>query len=1661
MTQRNPSPKAELLVLNEKLIEERGYWLDRLESMPESATLPLTNPHATDQLANEWSETTFKISDSTYDRLANLTAQGPFLLYTTLLAALKICLYKYTGITRIAVGSPIRKGEGRSSTDNALVIIDQLNATMTFRQLLMAIRTTLLEAYAHQQYPFERLIRDLGYEHQSAALFRVSLALEEIHHPMPDIGQDIQIHIAKASDHLVATLRYAAKVIDESMVASFVNHYLTLLDQALTDTNAPIGSLSMASAAEQQRVLYAWQGAKQQLGNESVLTLFARQVEQRPQATAVRFATEELSYALLEARSNQIAHYLKALGVGAEVRVGLCMERSPWMICAILGIMKAGGAYVPLDPRYPTERLNLMIEDAEPTVLLTMSELAEHVPSAKIHPIYLDRAIPELSDYPVSAPPLSYHPEQLAYIIYTSGSTGAPKGVLVPQRGLVNLVLAQIELFAIDHTSRLLQFAPLSFDASVSEIWTALLAGAELVMAAWETMVPGLELIELLERAKITTITLPPSILAALPDADLPDLQTLVVAGEPCPAYLVDRWGQQRRMLNAYGPTENTVCATAGSCDSGPRQPAIGSALPNVQVYLLNHQLQPVAVGIPGMLYIGGMGLSRGYHQNPRLTAERFIPDLWGGTPGARLYNTGDIARFRPDGQLEYIGRSDQQVKLRGYRIELGEIEAVLQQHPAVQTSVLALHTNQAQQQHLVAYVVAKSAVTLTITELQQHCNRLLPNYMLPTIFMLLPELPHTPNGKIDRQSLPIPEQVRPGLVKDFVAPRSETETILAQIWADILNIDHVGIEHNFFELGGHSLLATQVLSRVREICKVDVPLRNFFRVPTIAALANIVDTSETVSKVPALRVLAERHKLPLSFAQQRLWAIEQLHPGESIYNIPGALQLDGQLEPAGLEYALNEIVRRHEVLRTTFALSDEGPIQRIAADLHITIPLRDLESNAAQEQAVLDQLLQTEAALPFDLNHGPLLRAQLIRLAPERHLLLFTLHHIIADGWSLGILTNEFATLYTAFIEQRPSPLPDLAIQYADFAAWQRQWLQGSILADKLNYWKQQLANAPTRTTFPPDRPRPAIQSYTGATLVQQLSPALTSALLDLSRQFDVSLFMALSGGFAILLNRYVNSNDLVIGTDVANRQYLEVEPLIGFFVNVLPLRFDLGGNPSFAELAARIRVTALDAFTHQDVPFEKIVDELKLPRNLEHNPLVQVLFVLQNAPAPPLELPGLTIQPLFTDTQTAKFDLFVSVQEKAAELQVFWNYNSDLFDRATIEAMSTQFDLLLQRIVTNPTMRLNKLGIDLSQEKETQHMQPSDRKEQRRKTFTSVKPKVVSTPVESLIKTSYLTPDQPLPLIIEPAVSDVDLIEWAQANRTWIEQELHTHGAILFRGFGVNDVDTFERVAQSVTDELFGEYGDLPREGLGGKVYTSTPYPADKAILFHNESSHLHRWPMKQWFYCVKAAQQGGETPLADCRKVYAALSPELRERFAQKQLMYVRNFTDGLDVRWQDFYGTDDRSIVEEYCRETEVECQWQPGNNLRTRQIRMAVAQHPETAETIFFNQIPVHHIACLDEAARASLQALYREEDLPRNVYYGDGTPIEDEVVEQVLAAYEQVAVRFPWQEGDIILLDNMLVAHARDPFVGPRKIVVAMGDMITAEGLDRARHNIQ
>ncbi|MDZ7399742.1 MAG: amino acid adenylation domain-containing protein [candidate division KSB1 bacterium] len=1110
--------------------------------------------------------------------------------------------------------------------------------------------------------------------------------------------------VASPGKRFFLQIAYDTHRFSDATIWRMLNHLAVLLAGFVEHENGAIKNLSLLTEDEQRQLLVEWNNTSGDYPSElCVHEVFEAQVEKTPEAIALAFEGETMSYRALNARANQLARFLQKSGVGQEGLVGICMERSLEMIVAMLGVLKAGGAYVPMDPNYPSDRIEYMLTDSGVAILLTQQLLKPNLPQTGATMICLDADWETIARESTKNLGRTTTPENLAYLIYTSGSTGRPKGTMLNHRGLVNFCQAHAEVMKAEPNRRLLQFASISFDASVAEIYTALLSGATLQLAKQETLMSAVDLTRLLDENGVTSISLPPSMLTVMSPEGLDSLAVVLSAGEACTTDIINQWSKGRRVVNGYGPTEITIGASWSVFENlaeDVKSVHIGRPILNKQIYLLDEHLRPVPIGVAGELCVGGIGLARGYLHRPDLTAEKFIPNPFSAAAGERLYRTGDLARYRPDGNIEFLGRIDHQVKIRGFRIELGEIEAALQGHPAVKMAAVLAREDQAGEKKLVAYFVADpKAAEPTANDLYAYLKERLPDYMVPAIFMKLDEMPLTPNGKINRKVLPAPDQGRPELGRAYIAPRTQTEELVAGIMAQVLAVERVGVQDNFFELGGHSLLGVRVQSRIRDAFGIELPLRHLFESPTVEALARIIDRERLSAQgleAPPIQRIPRDQDLPLSFAQQRLWFLDQLEPNSPFYNIPSAMRLSGHLNKEALKRSIAEIVRRHETLRTTFKAVKGKPYQVIAEDFSVTINEIDLSHlPEAEQETKVQQLATEEAQRPFDLVSGPLFRVTLISLKPDDHVVLFTLHHIISDGWSMGVLVKEVAELYQAFAEGKESPLPELPIQYADFAHWQKNWLSGEVLEKQLAYWKEKLAGSPPVIELPTDRPRPAVQSFKGSMISKRYSGELLQSLKAFCQKENVTLFMTLLAAFKTLLYRYSGQSDINVGTPHANRNRSELEGLIGFFVNTLVLRTDLSGDPNFKELVKRVRETALGAYAHQDLPFETLVEALQPQRDLSHTPLFQVMFVLQNAPAEKIELPGLTISPVPFESGTAKFDLSLVIFEEENGFTASFEYNSDLFDRSTIERMMEHFGIVLENVMADPEQKVSAVPI------------------------------------------------------------------------------------------------------------------------------------------------------------------------------------------------------------------------------------------------------------------------------------------------------------------------------------------------------------------------------
>ncbi|WP_292867177.1 non-ribosomal peptide synthetase/type I polyketide synthase [Nostoc sp. LPT] len=1334
----------------------QSYWLEKLTAplvldLPTDRTRP---PIKTYHVSGK----TIKLDAQVTKNLKLFSQQQGCTLLMILLSVYTTLIHRLTGQDDIIVGVPtsgrsLLGGEGMVGyCAHFLPIRSELAGNPTFVEYLKQMRGNLLEAYEHQDYSFAQLLNQLNLPRDTSRspLVDVSFNLEPpITLPqmsqldvnlLPQVvnfkDQDLHLNVAERAGELLLECNYNTDLFDAYTIERWLSHFQTLLQAIVTEPEQHLRKLPLLTADQRHQLLVEWNDTQAEYPfDKCIHQLFESQVKRTPDAVAVVFENVQtryvasLTYRELNAKANQLAHYLQTLGVGADVLVGLCVERSLLMVVGLLGILKAGGAYVPLDPEYPQERLNFMLEDAQVQVLLTQQHLLERLPEyhAPLHfglprlrsaqvaqcRVCLDtdwQLISQSSDLDLVN---SNTRENLAYVIYTSGSTGQPKGVMIQHHSLVNITQTAIVEYGLSNSDRSLQFSSISFDVAAAEIYPCLSCGATLVLRTDEMLSSVQTFIEKCRDWNLTVLDLPTAywyqVTSELANANLllPDCIRLVtIGGEPLLKQQLRIWqqhiGEYPQLINAYGPTETTVAATlcklsgSATTEIDEQKIPIGHPIHNTQIYILDQYLQPVPIGIAGELHIGGAGLARGYLNRPELTQEKFIPNSFSTDSDSRLYKTGDLAHYLPDGNIEYLGRIDNQVKIRGFRIELGEIEAVLNQHSDVQTSCVIARKDTLGVQRLVAYVIPNLHLTPASPQLRQYLSSQLPLYMVPNAFVVLETLPLTSNGKVDYRSLPAPDLASQMLDK-FVAPHTSIEKTVAQIWTEVLRIEQVGIHNNFFELGGHSLLATQVISRLQSAFQISLPLRYLFKSPTVAQLSDAIlaelqtDSGLTLGAI----VPVPREKdIPLSWAQERLWFLHHLEGESGAYTMSCALRLVGNLNVKALEGALQEIVRRHEVLRTRFAIKDDKPVQAIAPHITITLPVVDLQ-NVPDSWKQVEQQAKKEARKPFDLANDSVLRVMLWRVSQDEYILLLAIHHIAADGWSIGVLNRELSVHYRAISAGSSAVLPELSVQYADFAVWQRQWLTNQVLERQLSYWKQELAGAPPLLELPTDRSRPAVQTFRGGVERFQIDGKLTQQLRQIGQESEATLFMTLLAGFVVLLSRYSGQTDLVVGSPIANRNRKETEPLIGFFVNTLALRFDLSQEPSFEALLAQVRQVTLNAYEHQDLPFEILVEELQPERKLNRNPLVQVAFALQNAPTSDWDLPGLSVEQMLWHLDTVRVDLELHFWETLEGLNGFCCYSSDLFDAAMIARMMQHYQTLLAAIVPYPEQPVNRLPL------------------------------------------------------------------------------------------------------------------------------------------------------------------------------------------------------------------------------------------------------------------------------------------------------------------------------------------------------------------------------
>ncbi|MBV9791418.1 MAG: amino acid adenylation domain-containing protein, partial [Chloroflexi bacterium] len=1357
---RLPLPSAELLDRLTEAVEatarHESFWIGQLKAA-NPATLPLlpletgvtTPAHAASQqaLSAPLDAPLHRRLQARFGRQSGLPA---------LLSAWLIYLYRHHNEAALSVRFSDERIRAVAAGLEPLIARDvplnlALSAELRFADVQRLVEAQIGQLHEHLSYLHDLTLRfpALSTDPKTIPITLVVTSQPARFKPSAEAG----LTIAVAEDGSQTRLILRSATIDPATHAelhAIGERIQALLSAVVADPDQPISRLPLLTARERQQ-LAAWNDTAVRFPNaQPAPQIFEEQARRTPDAIAMSFADQTLSYRELNARANQLAHVLIERGVaqGApdETFVGVALDRSPELLISLLAIHKAGGVYVPLDPAHPEERIRFMLADTQAPIVLTRTDLRDRLGDYTGQVIALDREWTTIAQASSANPSVTIEPSSLAYVMYTSGSTGQPKGVLCTHDGLTNRLLWSLHTYRIGAADSMVQIAAIGFDISVWEMLFPLLAGARLVIAEPERHKDAEYLVELLASERVTSAHFVPSLLDLFLDhpevTRCTTLRQVVCGGEALSVELKRKFFRTfpaAELHHAYGPTEAAISVTHWNCRdrAHPDHVPLGRPIANTQIHILDQHGEPVPIGVTGELHIGGVPLARGYLNRPDLTATAFIADPF--DPNARLYRTGDLGRWLPDGNLEFLGRRDSQLKIRGFRVELGEIEAVLIEHPQVRQAIVIARDDQGAGKRLVAYVVEEPR-TKNLEPNEEQTNKRtneqstentppspaaagegrrgdeglasnlrtflttrLPEYMVPSGFVVLDRFPLTPNGKVDRAALLKLNYNQRLVGNEYVVPETALERRLAGVWSELLGVQEVGTLDNFFTLGGHSLLASRLISWIRQHAQVDLPLRAIFAYPTIQSLAQHITATrqqQGLSDVPTIEPSERSDHNPLSFAQERLWFLDKLLPPLGLYNSPIALHLRGALDVAALERAFARLLSRHEILRSSIREIDGRAALVIAEELLFTLRTEQLPELPTSGAALPDHpavraLMEAEASQPFDLTQPPLIRTTLLRQRADEHLLLVTTHHIVSDGWSAEILFRDLSAFYNAEIHGATANLPELPIQYLDVAAWQRRWLRGSALEKQLNFWQQELHDLPEQTALPTSKPRPAELSYRGAIYRQQLPQALRDKLLAVAESCEATSFMALVAAFQTLLHRYSGQDEIAIGTPFANRHQAETANLIGLFVNTVVLRASYADDPSFVELLRRVRATTVNAYEHQDCPFEKVVERVHGSRDLNRQPLFQTMLVLNNSWQLGDNLRGLKVERVTIDRRASMFDLTLEAHQHADGLLLEWEYSTDLFDARYVERLAGQFITLLEGIVANPETRVGQLPL------------------------------------------------------------------------------------------------------------------------------------------------------------------------------------------------------------------------------------------------------------------------------------------------------------------------------------------------------------------------------
>lgn len=1336
--------------------ENLSFWKSQLSGLPPLFQFPTDKPRPPLQ-EFKGDHVNIELSSGDVDKLKALARTQRASLFMTLLGGFKAVLYRYTNISDIPVGCPV-SGRNVPGTENliglflnTLVMRTRLRPNATFLELLENVRETVLNAQDHQNIPFEKIVEELEPERSLsyAPVFQILFSFQTFsghsagfsgmqfnildYETKSTQGFDLAFNLNESSNGIVGSIEYDSGIFERETIAGLIRHYQNFLEKVIETPNLPIHQIGFLQKNEERQLLEDWNGKFIEIGTDLfVHKIFEKQAAETPEKIAASDNEESLTYRELNENSNKIAHFLIGKDVSRDSVTAVITNRDLNFLTSILGILKTGGAYLPLDPNSPVERLKNIIGQTRPQVILTTSEFQEILQEILeendgIFTYRIDEIIgnDEISNL---NPVAHVEAGNLSYLIFTSGSTGKPKGVMLEHRGMTNNIMAKISDFKLTAEDIVAETAPQFFDMSVWQFLAPLTVGASVEIIPDDLIQKPHLFFRYIETKKISIIDVVPSFLkmilseievTAESKISLNSLRLVVTGGEALTPDLTRQWFSnfpQIELVNAYGPTEASDNITHYFINSPPENSAvhipIGRPIQNTKSYILGESFELMPVGCFGELYIGGDCVARGYLNKPDLTAEMFVPDPFSAKPGARMFKSGDIARFLSSGLVECVGRKDNQVKIRGFRIELGEIENILRLHENVREAAVLAIEDQNKNLNLFAYIVpvfdSVSDEPPKINELREFLKDRLPFYMVPAFYIFIEQIPRTATGKLDRKALPPPDFDEIATYYSRARQLTPTEEILRTIWMEVLKKQNVSENDNFFDLGGHSLLATQVTSRIRKIWDLDIPLRDIFSVPDLRALALKIDAQIASDKTrnKAFQITKRNYEnvsVPLSFSQQRLWFIEHLEAQSSLYNILTAILLKGSLDIEILTKAINFIIQRQSSLRTIFETVNSQPVQKILPELEISLTAEDLRSDLqAETDEFINQLIKTESRHSFNLQQSPLFNFRLVRIAENEHLITLNMHHIISDGWSMGIFIYEIAALYEAFLNDRQPDLPSLPIQYADYSLWQQEWMKSDDFSSDLKYWREKLSDAPGLIEMPTDRPRPSVQTFGGKRKQCEIGTDVFNSLRAVAGSEGATLFMVMLAGFYLLLYKYSNQKDLLVGTPIAGRNKNETENLIGFFVNTLVLRIGLSPDITISELIGNVRRTCFEAYSYQDIPFEKLVEEINPQRDLSYSPLFQIVFGLQNTPQPDFTVPKLTLEQVNFETNSSKYDMTLFMNELGSRLFGVLEYNPDLFDDETIEQFLKHYENILSEITRERSQLIGAVSLLTESEKD-----------------------------------------------------------------------------------------------------------------------------------------------------------------------------------------------------------------------------------------------------------------------------------------------------------------------------------------------------------------------